>query len=375
MVERCRFLLHEIRPYYTVKCGLRKVKVLFAEPKLKTACKKVVQQMVRKLKGSTSAPEGETHQNPRWWDPAESPVVSRTLRVLQDQTIHREEALAEQSVSFKAQVLQLQEASRQLLQRQQRELSDETEPSDLVYAGEARMIRKNDENEDVDVDDEAKDEDSKKHESDGSSDSSSLVSVAQKQLSEDDDQDDDSSNLNHNEATERDRKGADIVEEAVIAPMSVAEEIVNDSNGLGNARLDSGFKSFKSAVPVLDAKLSALIVGEILDFVLAETTPPITVLRKALFRQMKRAQLRLQGMQELMQLLRLSDLMPSVKYYLVSSWQGHVSCSARSDISHPLPQCLEDVAVVPPYTKAQVIKIINMLNISIILSPEYMTQF
>jgi E3 ubiquitin-protein ligase HERC2 len=79
----------------------------------------------------------------------------------------------------------------------------------------------------------------------------------------------------------------------------------------------------------------------------------VDILRKALYSQIERAKSRLKGLELGLTLMTQDWLLPSVRYSLINAWLG-----LPLDIKHPgemLTNCLANIELVVPYTKAQVL--------------------
>jgi len=94
------------------------------------------------------------------------------------------------------------------------------------------------------------------------------------------------------------------------------------------------------------------MAASIIKFVTQEDVD-VDILRKALYSQIERAKSRLKGLELGLALLTQDWLLPSVRYSLINAWLG-----LPLDIKHPgemLSNCLSNIELVTPYTKAQVL--------------------
>lgn len=87
------------------------------------------------------------------------------------------------------------------------------------------------------------------------------------------------------------------------------------------------------------------VIKIIYDFILQPEPIDIDVIRKSLHHQMKRADMRLRGVQNMLQVLYQRNLLPSVEYALLSGWQG---ISTETPRRIPVPHTLSMVNLIPP---------------------------
>lgn len=87
------------------------------------------------------------------------------------------------------------------------------------------------------------------------------------------------------------------------------------------------------------------VIKIIYDFLLQTEPIDIDVIRKSLHHQMKRADMRLRGVQNMLQVLYQRILLPSVEYALLSGWQG-ITIPTQQRI--PVPHTLSMVNLIPP---------------------------
>ncbi|XP_059157195.1 E3 ubiquitin-protein ligase HERC2-like isoform X2 [Physella acuta] len=93
-------------------------------------------------------------------------------------------------------------------------------------------------------------------------------------------------------------------------------------------------------------KAEMTLVNRIVDFVLYQHPVDIEKLRRSLHHQVTRAELRLQGIQNILALVYKQHLIPSVKYSILCGWQGLRTVASKQH--SPLPHCLTDVKLIPP---------------------------
>ncbi|CAB3375688.1 Hypothetical predicted protein [Cloeon dipterum] len=94
------------------------------------------------------------------------------------------------------------------------------------------------------------------------------------------------------------------------------------------------------------------MTASIVKFVTQEDVD-VDILRKALYSQVERAKCRQKGLELGLTLLAEDWLLPSVRYSLINAWLG-----LPLDVKNPgdvLSNCLSNIELVPPYTKAQVL--------------------
>lgn len=91
------------------------------------------------------------------------------------------------------------------------------------------------------------------------------------------------------------------------------------------------------------------LVNKIVEFVMHGSPIDIEKLRRSLYHQVQRAELRLKGIQTMLSLVHKDYLIPSVKYNLLCGWQGLLTRGHR--VCKPVPHCLTDIALIPPCDK------------------------
>uniref|UniRef100_A0A2C9K806 HECT-type E3 ubiquitin transferase n=1 Tax=Biomphalaria glabrata TaxID=6526 RepID=A0A2C9K806_BIOGL len=94
------------------------------------------------------------------------------------------------------------------------------------------------------------------------------------------------------------------------------------------------------------SKAEMSLVNRIVDFVLYEHSVDIDKLRRSLHHQVSRAEVRLQGIQNILTLVHKDHLIPSVKYSILCGWQGLITVGSK--YHSPLPHCLTDIKLIPP---------------------------
>ena len=185
----------------------------------------------------------------------------------------------------------------------------------------------NDDNEiNEDVDDEAKDEDSKRHdqkvlETDENVPSADSLNDLD-QIEEVDEQDDPNEDIE-----------VAISDEDYEPPMIVQDKCVQEE-----AKEEISMK---------------IIINEVCDFIM-EDNPSVNDIKIVLNRQVQRVELRQRSLSSMLELFDLSqNLIPSVKYYLLSGWQGMVQHDGTG--IEPAPQCLDNVHLTPPKSQARLL--------------------
>ncbi|GFN81530.1 E3 ubiquitin-protein ligase herc2-like, partial [Plakobranchus ocellatus] len=88
------------------------------------------------------------------------------------------------------------------------------------------------------------------------------------------------------------------------------------------------------------------LINKIVEFVIHPHPVDIEKLRRSLHHQVLRAELRLQGIQNMLSLVHKDHLISSVKYSLLCGWQGLLTVTSKKHC--PLPHCLSDVKLIPP---------------------------
>ena len=121
---------------------------------------------------------------------------------------------------------------------------------------------------------------------------------------------------------------------------------------------------------VLDAAESAHLIQELVDFVVgsegggggeaASSSVSLGELRTVLDEQIGRARRRMRGVEQINELLRSSELIPSAKYSLLNGWQGNVQLGGRRAArrrppAKTMPQCLENIDLIPCYNRARIL--------------------
>lgn len=97
---------------------------------------------------------------------------------------------------------------------------------------------------------------------------------------------------------------------------------------------------------------SVALALSIVEFVIKEDCPNVEVLRKSMYCQMERVEIRLKGLEMISELLKKSYLIASVKYALLNGWLGN--CHKREITTFKPIHYLDNIQLVPPYYKMQV---------------------
>ncbi|KAL5011340.1 hypothetical protein ScPMuIL_009891 [Solemya velum] len=94
------------------------------------------------------------------------------------------------------------------------------------------------------------------------------------------------------------------------------------------------------------SRMEMPLVNKIVEFALFEHPIDIEKLRRSLHHQVERAEIRLKGIQNMLELVHKDYLIPSVKYSVLCGWQGLLTVGKmRCD---PFPYCLCNVNLIPP---------------------------
>ncbi|KAK7097783.1 E3 ubiquitin-protein ligase HERC2-like isoform X3 [Littorina saxatilis] len=101
------------------------------------------------------------------------------------------------------------------------------------------------------------------------------------------------------------------------------------------------------------ARNDSHLVSKIIEFILYEHPIDIEKLRRSLYHQVGRAELRLKGIQSMLSLVHKDFLIPSVRHSILCGWQGLITVGTRPRKQHPrgrapLPHCLADIQLIPP---------------------------
>ncbi|QQP57480.1 Uncharacterized protein FKW44_002489, partial [Caligus rogercresseyi] len=323
VIEKCRFLFHEIRPFHTAQGGLNKLPILYKDSSFKEAARKALSRR----KGSpSSALRAEDILNASIQS---SDAMAKSIEgaAIQEASSHPSATPALSTVEselqelHKQQILWQQEVNKKL--RQEKETSATSCTSSF-----------HEENEDVD--DEAKDEDSKRQDTaDSLSNDSSEGDAHSSSFSECD-------------------KRSTMLQGSLPHALDENEEEEAEEG----SKEDQG-KVLPACPPEGEEKknsnFSAFLMQSIVEFVTAEeesSSNNVNELRNTLHTQVKRSQVRLRGIKEMNALLDLSgSLLPSCKYYMLCGWLG-TKISERAPV---LPHCLDDIAIIPPYNRAEIL--------------------
>ena len=116
---------------------------------------------------------------------------------------------------------------------------------------------------------------------------------------------------------------------------------------------------------ILSSKLANQIINELVSFVTnveesSAQAKSVSQLKRSLHCQVKRTEIRLRGLSQMLNLLQANEFVSSVKYYLLCGWHGLIhQCnkitSEDTFLKQTLPQCLENIALVPAYDRASVL--------------------
>ncbi|KAK8398901.1 hypothetical protein O3P69_004178 [Scylla paramamosain] len=92
------------------------------------------------------------------------------------------------------------------------------------------------------------------------------------------------------------------------------------------------------------------LASKVIEFVCSEETINIEAVRKAFFSQMERAEMRLRGTEMFLGLVQKNSFLPSVRLTLMNGWLGLLPFAPKN--SFVLPDCLENIHLVPVYQRA-----------------------
>ena len=294
VLERCRFLFTDIRPQCK-KQLLRKILQNRTTPKLKQVTRNLIKQNRQEVIPTLLRPEDILNVSIQ----SQDANLSRTTEDLS----HEVEQVPEHD-------LEMDKGA--LIDRIQ-QLRDRQLDQDQVL-----VLQDLNDNEEEDVDDEAKDEDSKRHletEENEVPSADSLNDLDQIDEVQDDEDDDDQDN--------------DIEDNEALEPLG----------GQGDELLEPVMKKVN-----VEANN---IIQEICEFVM-DSEPSINELKQALNRQVIRSQIRLASLNNMLEMVK-SSWIPSVKYYLISGYQGMVQYNS---VLNPAPSCLHQVHLTPPRVQA-----------------------
>ena len=377
VLEKCRFLLNDIRPFHLSMGGLGKVSILSRKPNFKAMAQLVIKTRRDSQMTGLLRPEDLLNVSIQSQDARECLAgVQATATAPPIEAISAAEATDEQepeaAVGDDAAAV---EESEPVLLRESPEaievvevaevVADAKEDSSETDCGESDDDTDEEEDGDDDdedteeeeeeVDDEAKDEDSKRHDSED-------ASRVSRDPAEEDVKD---RAAMAKSAAEKVKRLAQKVSDSLLnidnledATAEDAREEAIDSDAAHPAVTTAAAGSaggFKT-LPVDPAEAATLIQG-LVDFVVSDEASRVADLRLALRHQIERAQKRLRGITDMGELLRTADQMiPSAKYNLLNGWQGLApqgltTATARSTF----PQCLDDVDLIPAYNRARIV--------------------
>ena len=287
VLERCRFLFTDIRPQCKKKL-LRKILQNRTTPKLKQVTRNLIKQNRQEVIPTLLRPEDILNVSIQSQDANFSRTTEESHEV--------EQAIGPRPNDLEMDKGALIDRIQQLRDRQIDQEVLAEDPND---------------NAEEDVDDEAKDEDSKRHLETEENEVPSADSL------NDLDQIDEVQDESDNEPIEEDIE-APLEPQQLLEP--VIKKVVEDDNN---------------------------IIQEICEFVM-DSEPSINELKQALNRQVLRSQIRLASLNNMLEMVK-SSWIPSVKYYLISGYQGMVQYDS---VLSPAPSCLKQVHLTPPRVQA-----------------------
>lgn len=110
--------------------------------------------------------------------------------------------------------------------------------------------------------------------------------------------------------------------------------------------------NYEKCGSILSSEDSAALALLIVEFITKEDSPNVEILRKSMYCQMERVEIRLKGLEMISELLRKNQLIASVKYALLNGWLGN--CHKKEISLFKPTHCLDNVHLVTPYYKMQV---------------------
>ncbi len=389
--DRCRFLLNEIRPYHMSKEGLSRVQVLFKPSNFKSFVRDLLRKKRQSQMASLLRPEDllnvsiqsqdafaqqqqqqlldedgkESEETPASREEEEDAVApvedvpEAAAEGIGDDTSseHSSDGSSSSSNSSHTSTVNTRggagDGAKAPTSSASSTMSSELAENEDVEGDDGDEDDEEDEEEEVD--DEAKDEDSKKHDQqaasrncregdqEGASTSaaSPRSSPPQRAL------------IPTREVTETTRPEEGIVAEDVV---QVQDE--------PPCPISTTTRQPPTTATPLDTSESQHLIQELIDFTLGDGKDAVSLgeLRAAVDHQVQRAEKRLRGISGMNELLRTGpDLIPSVKYSLLNGWQQgngrfFADCSAvKSESGGAFPQCLDNVYLIPPYNRAQIV--------------------
>ncbi|XP_068082847.1 E3 ubiquitin-protein ligase HERC2 [Anabrus simplex] len=128
--------------------------------------------------------------------------------------------------------------------------------------------------------------------------------------------------------------------------------------------IENGAESWESTTNMLlqmaDKQQTALqwprglkITKAIVDFVMQEEGSDVETLRKAMYCQVQRARIRIQGIEMMYELLKRDYLISSVKYALLNGWLG--LAQKKQVLREEISYCLDNIQLVNPHQKVEVV--------------------
>uniref|UniRef100_T1IYS2 HECT-type E3 ubiquitin transferase n=1 Tax=Strigamia maritima TaxID=126957 RepID=T1IYS2_STRMM len=130
----------------------------------------------------------------------------------------------------------------------------------------------------------------------------------------------------------------------------IPNSLEKKEDALGHCIINSKSKKCKGLWQRSNSVCQTNLTSKIIEFILQEEPVDIEALRKALYCQVERAEIRKQGCENILNLFKKSYLIPSVKYSLFNGWMGLINANYK--IRDPIPQCLENVELIPPFDRA-----------------------
>ena len=197
------------------------------------------------------------------------------------------------------------------------------------------------EDEKEEVDDEAKDEDSKKHDTEEHHIKQNEDELSDYNVDKMDEKDEEEKEIDA-------KTDDDINEDKLQSPLSTPSPELPKRLVRPNSLVETPKHSASEVNKTSVTKLVSQIVEFICD---NNKMINLDLLRKCMCLQVERYKIRMKGVKEMTELLRQSSLVPSVKYCLLNGWQGIVH--SRGPGQSCVPQCLDMLDMLPSYDKAQ----------------------
>ena len=351
VIERCRFLLLEVRPAQSQQVtALESLPLLFKESKFKQTVRSVIRQRRDKIKMPTSDMLNVSLRSQEAEEECFKlkDIVNEELQgSMASDAVAMLSSSCEPSQCYDNEMRRSFRGSKDDLTSSREGLSLKSVkvnlPSEMILSGSQGLLAEDSrheesEDEKEEVDDEAKDEDSKKHEAD-----CEQSKQTEEELSD--------YNVERIEEKEVDAKTEDdINEEKLQSPVSSATPSPELPKRL--LRPDSLIETPKHSASDGGSKTSTAtkLVSQIVEFICDNNkVMNLDLLRKCMCLQVERYKIRMKGVKEMTELLSHDSLIPSVKYCLLNGWQGIVHSRGQSCVPH----CLEMLDMLPSYEKAQ----------------------